>query len=245
MSEPSLISAPDTPHHGEPSILQELESFRRQGAQRFDPVRFHYMEALARRMQAQPLSVQRVLKPKLKSALAKYAEGLMHAQKAASDEVATLSSRRPEQALELRRLFAAGDYASVRRIGRQAGLRQGGASLAQLNHYIQSTSQAGSPAQGVSHVKVGSTEMKSLHRFRQTWARMSAEDEVDKALSRAPENAGPLNSHSLALRSLALMRELSPDYLRRFLAHLDTLLWLDHMNQTSTSLPVKPVRRAR
>ena len=245
MSEPTLIAAPDTPHHGESSILQELESFRRQGAQRFDPVRFQYMEALARRMQTQPLSVQRILESKLKSALEGYAQCLMQAQKSASDEVANLFSQRPDLARELRRLLLAGDYAGVRRIGRQAALSPPRASLAQLNHYIQSTSQAGSPTQGVSHVKVGSTEMKSSHRFRQTWARMSAEDDVDKALSRAPENAGPLNSHSLALRSLALMRELSPDYLRRFLAHLDTLLWLDHMNQTSTSLPIKPVRRAR
>ena len=245
MSEPSLIGAPDTPQQGQSSILQELESLRRQGAQHFDAVRLHYMEALARRMQTQPISVQRVLEPKLKSALADYAEGLMQAQKAASDEVASLCSQRPEQAPQLRRLLAAGDYASVRRIGRQPGLGRGRASLAQLNHDIQSAAQAGSPAPGVSQATPSIAEMKSLHRFRQTWERMSAEDEVDKALSRAPENAGPLNSHSLALRSLALMREISPDYLRRFLSHLDALLWLDHVSQTSTPMSAKPVRRGR
>jgi len=48
-----------------------------------------------------------------------------------------------------------------------------------------------------------------------------------KATHRAPENAGPLNSHMLVLRTLGLMRELSPHYLRRFLSHTETLLWLE------------------
>ncbi len=70
-------------------------------------------------------------------------------------------------------------------------------------------------------------DLKSAVRFRETWARISAETEVDKAAHRAPENAGPLNAHNLVLRTLALMRELSPDYLRRFMGHTESLLWLD------------------
>jgi hypothetical protein len=50
---------------------------------------------------------------------------------------------------------------------------------------------------------------------------------VVQATHRAPENAGPLNSHMLVLRTLGLMRELSPHYLRRFLSHTETLLWLE------------------
>ena len=60
-------------------------------------------------------------------------------------------------------------------------------------------------------------------------------------MSRTPDNAGPLNSHALVLRSLALMRELSPDYLQRFLAQLDTWMWLEDLGQR----PAKPVRRAK
>ena len=43
----------------------------------------------------------------------------------------------------------------------------------------------------------------------------------------APKNAGPINSHVVALRSLALMRDTSPDYLNRFMSYVDTLLCLD------------------
>ena len=56
---------------------------------------------------------------------------------------------------------------------------------------------------------------------------MQAEDEVDLVVERGPESAGPLNSHGLILRSLVLMRSLSPDYTRRFLSHAETLLWLE------------------
>ena len=70
-------------------------------------------------------------------------------------------------------------------------------------------------------------ELRSAQRFRETWERLGAEAAVVKATHRAPENAGPLNSHMLVLRTLGLMRELSPHYLRRFLSHTESLLWLE------------------
>ena len=59
------------------------------------------------------------------------------------------------------------------------------------------------------------------------WSRLSAEKQVVQALGQAPKNAGPINSHVVALRSLALMRDISPDYLNRFMCYADTLLCLD------------------
>jgi Protein of unknown function (DUF2894) len=88
-------------------------------------------------------------------------------------------------------------------------------------------------------------EMKSLRRFRESWSRIAAEDQLDKALGRAPDNAGPLNSHVLILRALGLMRELSPDYLRRHLQHMEALLWLDQANQHHAVGEAKPARRPR
>jgi hypothetical protein len=91
--------------------------------------------------------------------------------------------------------------------------------LAQLNQYIAgATRQPGASAR---------PELRSAQAFRETWSRICAEEEVSEAVQRGPDNAGPLNSHMLVLRTLGLMRELSPDYLRRFMAHADTLLWLD------------------
>jgi hypothetical protein len=65
---------------------------------------------------------------------------------------------------------------------------------------------------------------------------------VARAAARAPDNAGPLNSHRLVLRSLALMQAASPHYLRRFLSQVDTLLWLEWASPLA-STEAKPARR--
>ena len=70
-------------------------------------------------------------------------------------------------------------------------------------------------------------ELKTIRRFRNTWSKLSADTQLTQALAQAPKNAGPINSHMLVLRSLALMREISPDYLSRFMSYADTLLCLD------------------
>ena len=49
----------------------------------------------------------------------------------------------------------------------------------------------------------------------------------------------------LVLRALAAMRQLSPDYLRRFLGQLDTLLWLEAAQQEQAPVQAKPARRGR
>lgn len=116
----------------------------------------------------------------------------------------------------------------------------GNRALADLNRYIRSASrQDSAEAQDIGEHR----EMKSVRRFRKTWTRISANDQVEQAILRGPENAGPLNSHMLVLRSLALMRTLSPDYLRRFMSHVDSLLWLDEQSRMPPK--VKPVRPSR
>lgn len=88
-------------------------------------------------------------------------------------------------------------------------------------------------------------ELRSLRRFRQAWAGICAEDRLQRALGREPANAGPLNSHMLVLRALAAMRRLSPDYLRRMLDQLDTLLWLEARQKAAAPTTPKPARRGR
>lgn len=252
MSEPGRAEMPHSQQDGEKSLLSWHASLRNEGAQRLDPARFHYLELLSQRMDTAPGEVRRILEGKLKVALADYGERFRQAQKAASDELASLSARHPDLAHDLQRLFAAGDYGGMRRLGAQSAFNRPCAPLAQLNQYIQSVKQDGiDHRQGsglgsslVSDMEA-SSEMASVSRFREAWSRIAAEDQVDQAVGRGPVNAGPLNSHMLVLRSLALMRKLSPDYLRRFLSHVDTLLWLDQANQKCTPVKAKPARRSR
>ncbi|GAB1394533.1 DUF2894 domain-containing protein [Rhodocyclaceae bacterium] len=83
-------------------------------------------------------------------------------------------------------------------------------------------------------------ELKAVRNFHDTWAQLSVARQLSHAIERAPENAGPLNSHHLVLRSLERMRDLSPAYLKRFLAYADTLLLLEQA--TVGAAPKKPAR---
>lgn len=92
-----------------------------------------------------------------------------------------------------------------------------------------------------------------LDYFREVWSKVSADQQVQQSLDQVPKNAGPLNSSSLVHRALFLMRDLSPGYLRQFLAYADGLAWLEDLHagiappaaqaaQTSTA---KKPRRTR
>jgi hypothetical protein len=70
-------------------------------------------------------------------------------------------------------------------------------------------------------------ETPRIQQFRKQLGQISVQKQVSQAMAQAPQNAGPINSHKLVLRSLSLMREASPEYLGRFMVYLDTLLCLD------------------
>lgn len=200
-----------------------LADLRAEGAQQFDPVRFHYIEALAQRAAAYQGSVRQVLEGKLQAA------------------TADLRQRRAE-ALAL----AQSDTAAPTPTGTR------GATLADLVRHMAEhvphpveRSAGGAPAQPAQFVWAAAavpTELKSVSYFRNTWSRLSAEKQVSKALEQAPRNAGPINSHVVALRALALMRDTAPDYLNRFLSYADTLLSLDPAERPAAPAAAKTPR---
>ena len=73
----------------------------------------------------------------------------------------------------------------------------------------------------------------TLQFFKRTWSRLSADQRLAQSLATLPGNAGPLNSHHLVHRSLTLMRELSPEYLERFVGYIDALQWLEQSNEAA------------
>lgn len=167
-----------------------------------DAVRTRFHEALARRMQAAPEAVQRVLRGKLPPEPTADGSGQ-------DAETAPVDPPRHRKAVVA---------AKVR------------TRLGDLNDHIATVT--GQPT-------TARAELRSAHAFRDTWSRLRAEDDVAQAVQRGPENAGPLNSHMLVLRTLGLLSELSPDYLRRFMAHADTLLWLDDATTRLKAAPAK------
>ena len=75
-----------------------------------------------------------------------------------------------------------------------------------------------------------SEELPALIEFRKIWSKVRTDGQLRQSLEQAPSDAGPLNSGVLVHRSIMLMRELSPEYLRHFLSYIDTLSWMEQMH---------------
>ena len=208
----------------------EIASLRTNAAHQFDPVRFHYLETLAGRALQQQGAVRLVLDGKLGEALAVYRARFEQAQNEARDMIAHIAAKNPAAADDLQQLFVAGDFAALRR--RVASLEKNAppASLADLTRHLAQHSQESSDGSLASD-SGALYELKTIRHSRNAWSKLSADRQLSQAIEQAPANAGPLNSHMLVLRSLALMREISPDYLKRYMSYVDTLLWLDQADK--------------
>jgi hypothetical protein len=87
-----------------------------------------------------------------------------------------------------------------------------------------------------------------VSRFRRSWSAGRAQERVIAASLQKPANAGPLNSHALVLQSLELMQTLPGDYLRRFVAYAESLVWLEQVGATppaAAETKEKAPRRSR
>jgi hypothetical protein len=73
-------------------------------------------------------------------------------------------------------------------------------------------------------------DVPALADFRQLWSTLRADSQLRQSVAHVPTDAGPLNSTALASRAIALMHELSPGYLRSFLAYVDDLAWLEELD---------------
>ena len=233
----------DAPPDVSPDVNALIASLRTAGADRFDPVRLRYIEVLAKRATAHQGSVKRMLDARLAQALAALKERFDLAQCDAGEALARSVRQYPHAANDLQRLFAAGDFNGLRRMIATLKTREQCASLGALVRQLEQHSPEDAGAR--LEENTGSrSELKTLRNFRNTWSKLSVGKQVAQALEQAPKNAGPINSHMLVVRSLALMRDISPDYLNRFMSYADTLLCLDQGEKEKPGNSKKPQVRA-
>lgn len=215
---------------GSVALAHKIRSLRLAGAHRHDPVRLHAIEALAHRLEGQTGRVQQILEKRLGQSLSAFQARFDRALGVARDTAAQASKRYPEAATDLQHLVDAGDFQGLTRRVAALEHQHHGTSLVELTSHMAQHAQD-NPETGQLGSHPTRPELKSIRYFRNTWSKLSAEKQVSQALKQAPKNAGPINSHMLVLRSLALMREISPDYLNRFMSYADTLLRLDPVTQ--------------
>lgn len=228
---PAMHAEPPVPQAGIDSLLA---SMRDQGGERFDAAGWHYLETLARHAAAHEGSVRRLLEAKLERALAAFGERYAQGRAAAAELLAATCTEYPEAAAELQRLFAGGDFKGLRRLRATLEANEQCAGLAalvsQLEHALPGALEQSPAHHATSHATAANSpvrELKTVRESRATWARMSVERQVSVAMKQGPNNAGPINSHMLVLRSLTMMQEISPDYLSRMVSYVDTLRALD------------------
>ena len=188
-------------------VKAALDALRASGAAERDPVRFAYLEALARRAAAQPEAVRALLDAKINEAA---------------------------------RELAARPAAPPAEIGKESTA----SPLAELLEYIGQHAHEPMAAASSAADPRQIPELKSVARFQETWSRLSAEQQLTRTLAQAPENAGPMNSQHLVLRSLQAMRDIAPDYLQGFMSYVDTLIWLEHADPTKASSERERPRKA-
>ena len=183
---------------------------RDRGGEPFDPVRLHFLEALSGRTRDHEGAVKRLLEDKLTHALAAYEARHAKQLNAASDV------QRQESAPQLSAL------AELTRT-----LTENLPQNSRANSHENRDGSWDGNWDGNDASMGSRSELKSIRYFRDTWSKLSVDKKVAQAIEQGPENAGPLNSHQLVLRSLSVMRDISPDYLNRFMSYADALLWLD------------------
>jgi hypothetical protein len=249
MTEPAEVRVDGDP------LAAAMAALRERGAPGFDPVRFRFIEALARRASAHQGSARRLLDHRLATLLAAFAERFDAAQAQAGESLGAVAGRFPEAAGELRQHHAAGDLRGLRQlVARLEAPATATRPLAELvQHIARQSSQhplptqdgeAGTAPEALPEPEAGRLhELKTMHRFRSTWSRLSVDQRMNRAQAKLPGNAGPLNSQVLALRSLQLMREISPKYLDRFMSYLDALVWLERAEDAGLSSPSAPSGR--
>ena len=227
----------------QPVVASELiDSLRLAGADKFDPVHLHFIDVLAHRTDAHQGSVKRILDGKLAKALMAFKERFEQAQCGARDSIDQITPQFPLAVAELNGLLKAGDFSGVKRVI---------ASLKKSDHCVTLGDLARDLAQHSLENVTGSfvgngaqqSELNTTEYFRNTWSKLSSDRRVTQALAQAPQNPGPINSHMLVLRSLALMRDISPDYLNQFTSYVDTLLGLDQFDKESKVNAKKTVDR--
>ena len=194
-----------------------LDAWRERGADRMDPIRFHFIEALDRRAAGHSGEARRLLDEKLAKLIEVYAIDLERAESKADDADTKALPGEPARGT----LAGLIDYIASHATADGDGLTAGSATPRPSSY----------------------PELEALDYFRETWSKVRSEKQLRQSLKKAPGNAGPLNSSSLVHRSLSLMRELSPGYLQQFLSYVDALSWMEQMNGGG-ALPAKDAPRA-
>lgn len=237
-------------------LAEQIEELSEHALQQFDPVRFGFVQALGRKMQQQRDSVSVLLFDKLKKALQQLRDQVQATELRSEQLLRVIVDEFPDMESNARQLVERGDHSQLKKLVDGLYRKQLEApslfkslidDLSQpdsrpvVKPAVEASAEiadmtiprqgellpAADASAGDKTARGGPRELRALTPLRESWAKLNAEKLVMRSINEGPENAGPLNPHYLAIRSLSNMRDLSPHYLNRFVAYMETLLWLE------------------
>lgn len=213
-----------------PELLRgTLAALRDAQADRFDPVRFRLIQALADKAIGQRPAVAGALAGKAQQALSGYLDAYGAARDRASAEINRLTASQPDAVPEQ------GKLSPLAALTQDLARRRGGlGSRSALEEELWRQEQE-------IQDRVPGTDawdQTQVHEFRESLLQRQSERRMARALRDGPDSPGPLNSQALIIKSLALMQALSPAYAHRFVAYMDSLLVLGE--EVQVTAPAKP-----
>lgn len=228
------------------TLQAQLATLRDQGAARFAPARFRYLEAQSERLETLPRRSRQPL-IRLAAALASFEDAFQAADAQVEDALGeaplpdTLARLRKEGDLKalLRHLRArerhatASPFAPLQDCYSRPATPEDEANdrdpvLALLREQEQRVlARHGIDAPAAPATDNRPRELKALRQVRAKQQHQRKRQRIDQAIQQTPSEAGPLNSHRLVSRALATLRDLSPAYLDHLVTQVDTLMWLE------------------
>ncbi len=220
------------------TLLARIGQLEAEGAHRFDPARFCFLQRQGQRLRQMRVCGPRSLQ-RLADALSDYQQSLDRSRDLARQAI----GEAPEQMLQ--ELFEAQDFRTLlRRVRRATTVTQ----LQQLQaHYSKPATPDAAPrdplqqqlhAQESALLATDKADaappqaprlLQALNRIRASSREQQRRQRIDNALNQVPSDAGPLNSHRLVSQALRTLQALSPAYLEHFANHVDALMALEKL----------------
>lgn len=213
------------------AAADRLAAWRAQHAERLDPLRFRFLEALARRTEAQQGKPRQLLEQKLSALLDAYAAALAAAPQNAGDCAADTAVR-SAQPSSLGALLAQHRAAAAPTVAHANTAPDSGTdnTAGTASHAVPMAAETTSSSSAAA-ARLAAPQLPAVEEARRLWTELRSRSQLRQSLQQAPADAGPLNSGVLVHRSLALMRTLSPGYLQHFLSYVDALSWLQQLQE--------------
>lgn len=193
--------------------LSLLQALRQSGADRFDPVRFRYLESLEQRLQTKGLTEGRHWQA-LRQAVSDYTARSHQA------ETAFPSSDSPKGS----------PLADLLKVLDQPSDSPAPVYRSTLEERVFGTTRTAEHTP-TSHSSEAPRPLKAMARVKADQGARGVQARIRQAIESPPKEAGPMNAHRLVSRAIAEMQTLSPEYLRRFANYADTLMALEQLGR--------------